>query len=105
MKRLHRGLAAHPGADEKGCTLLPSHTLSLASLLFFALLVNLPLGYVRESSRKYSLRWFVLIHLSIPFIIAFRLAEGISWHVIPFTIACAVAGQLMGGYLKRRSLR
>lgn len=105
MKRLHRGLAANPGADEKGCSLLPSQSLSLASLLLFAVLVNLPLGYLRESSPKYSLRWFVLIHLSIPFIIAFRLVEGISWQAIPFTIACAVAGQLMGGYLKRRSPR
>lgn len=85
--------------------MLPSQALSFAGLLLFALLVNLPLGYLRESSPKYSLRWFVLIHLSIPFIVAFRLAEGISWQIIPFTIACAVAGQIMGGYLKRRSLR
>lgn len=105
MRRLDCSLAASSGADEKGSTLLPSQTLSLAGLLLFAVLVNLPLGYLRESSEKYSLRWFVLIHLSIPFIIAFRLAEGISWQAIPFTIACAVAGQLMGGYLKRRSLR
>jgi len=83
----------------------PSQALSLANLLFFAVLINLPLGYLRESSRKYSLRRFVLIHLSIPFIIALRTAEGISWHVIPFTIGCAVLGQLLGGYLKRRSLR
>jgi hypothetical protein len=105
MILLHCGRGAEPCADRKGPALFPSPTLSLASLLFFALLVNLPLGYLRESSEKFSLRWFVLIHLSIPFIIAFRLAEGISWHAIPFTIACAVAGQLMGGYLKRRSLR
>ncbi len=85
--------------------MFPSQALSLASLLLFALLVNLPLGYLRESSRKYSLRWFVLIHLSIPFIIAYRLAEGFSWQVIPFTVAFAVAGQLLGGYIKRRSLR
>lgn len=83
----------------------PSQVLSLANLLFFAVLINLPLGYLRESSRKYSLRWFVLIHLSIPFIIALRMAEGISWQVIPFTIGGAVLGQLLGGYLKRRSLR
>jgi hypothetical protein len=83
----------------------PSQAFSLAYLLFFAFLVNLPLGYLRESSRKFSVRWFVLIHLSIPFIIALRMAEGISWHAIPFTIAAAVIGQLFGGYLKRRSLR
>lgn len=85
--------------------MLSSQALSLAGLLLFALLVNLPLGYLREASRKYSLRWFVLIHLSIPFIVAFRLAEGFTWQVIPFTIAFAVAGQFLGGYLKRRGLR
>lgn len=78
------------------------YTTRLASLLVFAFSSNIPLGYLRESSRKYSLRWLVLIHLSIPFIILLRITLGFSWQVIPFTLACAIAGQLTGGQLKRR---
>jgi hypothetical protein len=77
--------------------------LNLAGLLLFAFLINLPLGFMRETSPKYSLRWFVYIHLSIPFIIALRLREGFDWRIIPLTIACAVFGQILGGRIRRRS--
>lgn len=81
----------------------PNQFLPLASLLGFSFGVNLPLGYLRETSRKFSLRWFVLIHLSIPFIIVLRLFLGFGWQIIPFTLACAVAGQLVGGRIRRRT--
>jgi hypothetical protein len=70
--------------------------------LIFAFGSNLPLGYLRATCRKFSLRWFVLIHLSIPFIIALRLMLDFSWAVIPFTVACAVAGQIAGSRIRRR---
>lgn len=76
--------------------------MQLTSLLAFALGTNLPLGYLRETSRKFSLRWFVLIHLSVPFIIALRIMLDLPWHVIPLTLTCAIAGQLIGARLKRR---
>lgn len=78
-----------------------AQALGLASLLTFAFVVNLPLGFLRETATKYSVRWFVYIHLSIPFIIAFRLAEGFGWNIVPLTLACAVAGQLAGGRIRR----
>jgi len=78
--------------------------LPLTSLLFFSFGANLPLGYLREASRKFSLRWFVLIHVSIPFIIVLRIMLGFNWHIIPFTLFCAVAGQLVGGRIRRRNL-
>ena len=78
--------------------------LPLAALIIFAFAVNLPLGYLRETSRKFSLRWFILIHLSIPFIIALRSMFGFGWPLIPVTLACAVGGQVLGGRLRRRRL-
>lgn len=77
--------------------------LNLANLLFFAFIANLPLGFLREPSRKYSLRWFLYIHLSIPFIIFIRLAYGFGWDIIPYSVLCAVAGQIVGGNIYRRS--
>lgn len=75
---------------------------SLVSLLAFALLSNIPLGYLRQGTQKYSLRWIVYIHLSIPFIVALRITNGISWQIIPFTLCLAVTGQMIGGYLHRQ---
>lgn len=82
----------------------PDHILQLAILLIFAFTVNIPLGYIRETSRKFSLRWFVLVHISIPFIIALRVIQGFSWQIIPLTLGCAIAGQIIGGQLRRRRL-
>ncbi len=75
--------------------------LPLAALVVFAFGVNLPLGYLRETSRKFSLRWFILIHLSIPFIVVLRGMLGFGWLLIPVTLACAVGGQLVGGRMRR----
>ena len=80
-----------------------SQALHLATLLFFSFGVNVPLGYVRMAQRKFSLLWFIYIHVSIPFIIAARLAYGFGWSVVPLTLACAVTGQLIGGRLNRRA--
>lgn len=78
---------------------------ALLGILCFAFFSNIPLGYLREGAPRLSLRWFVYIHLSIPFIIGLRIANGISWHVIPFTLGFAVAGQFIGGRARRRRRR
>ena len=80
----------------------PDRAIQLTGLLAFALGSNLPLGYLRENCRKFSLRWFILIHASIPFIIALRLMLDFNWTVIPFTRACAVIGQIAGSRIRRR---
>ena len=79
-----------------------SQAIDFTTLLLSALLGNVPLGYLREASRKFSVRWFVFVHLSIPFIIFMRLHDGFGWSVVPFTLACAVLGQIVGGRLQRR---
>ncbi len=76
----------------------------LITLLFFAFLVNLPLGYLREAAPRYSVRWFFYIHLSIPFIVAWRIFQDLGWEAVPFTVACAIAGQMLGGRMNRKRL-
>ena len=78
-------------------------SIAVISLLLFAFFSNIPLGYLRMGSPKYSVRWFIYIHLSVPFIIGLRIANNISWQMIPFSIALAVAGQMIGSRLYRRS--
>lgn len=80
----------------------PDRALQLTGLLIFALGSNLSLGYLRETSRKFSLRWFVLIHLSIPFIVALRTLLDFNWNIIPLTFACAIGGQVIGARIRRR---
>ena len=77
--------------------------IALVSLLAFAALSNIPLGYLRMGSPKYSVRWFVYIHLSVPFIIGLRISNNIGWQFIPFSVALAIAGQMIGSRIYRRS--
>ncbi|SEA23981.1 hypothetical protein SAMN05660420_01556 [Desulfuromusa kysingii] len=84
--------------------MLPDQTLALAILLFFSFGSNLLLGYFREVSRKFSIQWFILVHASIPFIILLRVTLGFSWLWIPFTLGCAVAGQILGGRFRKKAL-
>jgi hypothetical protein len=65
----------------------------LVATAFFS---NLPLGYLRKAVRKFSALWFLYIHASIPFLILLRLGMGISYWYIPFSLICAVAGQVLG---------
>jgi len=66
-----------------------------------ALAVNIPLGYARERFRRFSIGWFVCIHLSVPLIAWLRLSNHVSAWGIPAFVACAVLGQIAGGKLRR----
>jgi len=70
---------------------------TLAMLL--AIGINLPFGAYRTTTRKFSWRWFVAIHLPIPFVILMRLSFGLGWWFVPFMLASAVTGQLLGSWL------
>ena len=76
----------------------------LVSLTCF--LVNLPLGMMRERSRKFSLPWILWVHASIPLIVALRIWLKLHPLAIPINIASAVLGQFLGGApeKKRRKL-
>lgn len=77
-------------------------SVTLFALLIFTILLNLPFGYFRARSRKYSIPWFLYIHLPIPFIIFLRLSFGFTWKAIPLVLLAAVAGQLAGGRMGQK---
>ena len=66
-----------------------------------AIVLNLPLGYAREGFRRFSLGWFVCVHLSVPLIAYLRLATHVSSWAIPAFVACALLGQIAGGRARR----
>lgn len=73
----------------------------IASILVF--LINLPFGYWRSHTRKFSLPWILAIHAPVPLVIASRFLLGLGWHFItfPFLIGAFFAGQFAGGKLHR----
>ena len=73
----------------------------LAGLIAVACTVNIPLGFLRQGYEKFTFGWFFYIHISIPLIIYLRIKSGLSWKFIPFTLASAVLGQVVGGRIHR----
>lgn len=72
------------------------------TLCFLALSINIPLGYWRVQQPKFSLNWFVAVHLSVPIIYGVRVWALIDYHFIPLLIISAVAGQILGGLVFSR---
>ena len=76
------------------------YTISVLALLTLAALVlNLPFGYLRVKTKKFSVMWFLYIHLPIPFIFVLRTMAGFGYKFIPVLVVGAVLGQLLGGRL------
>ena len=69
------------------------------------LLVNIPMGRMRERCRKFSWQWFFWIHASIPLIIALRIWLKLHPVAIPINIAAAILGQVIGGAPEKRRRR
>jgi hypothetical protein len=76
---------------------LPVRLLILSLIDFF---LNLPFGLWRVRTRKFSIRWFMAIHLPIPVLFLIRTWLDLSVWYIPISVVCAVAGQLIGGKLR-----
>lgn len=90
-------------AARDGNDILFHHNIVAVTLIgAAALAVNVPLGYLREGTRKYSPAWFVCIHLSVPLIAFLRVRHDLNRWAIPVFITCAIVGQIAGGRLRRR---
>ena len=76
--------------------------LLLFGLIALAIIVNIPLGFLRQAVEKFSFAWYFYVHISIPLIIYLRIKSGYSWKFIPLTLAGAVIGQIIGGRIRRR---
>jgi len=77
-----------------------SHILIVAFLTF---LVNIPFGYWRAKTKKFSKEWFLAVHLPVPLIVLFRILFGVHLNIptfIVFVISFFI-GQRVGIILNR----
>lgn len=79
-----------------------SGVLLLTGLILVALLINIPFGYLRQATEKFTFAWYFYVHITIPLLIYLRVKAGFSWHFIPLTIGGAVLGQIIGGRIRTR---
>jgi hypothetical protein len=74
---------------------------AVVSLLAFV--ANVAAGRLRASTVKFSVAWFLWIHLPIIAILPIRLWTGLSAWFIPLLVAVALLGQWVGGRLVRNT--
>ena len=70
--------------------------------ILVAIAINLPFGAYRATVRRFSWQWFVAVHLPIPLFILMRLSFGLGWWFVPFILASALTGQLLGSWMFNR---
>jgi len=71
------------------------------ALVCAAVALNIPFGAYRATVATFSVRWFLAIHLPIPFIFLLRIGAGYGYSFIPWLFVGAVSGQLAGARLWR----
>jgi hypothetical protein len=88
-------------------------TVSIMLLLLAACLdffINILFGYWRANVMRFSLQWFLSIHIPIPFIILIRIYTGIGFEFItyPIMIIAFFLGQFTGlkiySYRKKKNI-
>lgn len=70
-------------------------------------LFNLPFGYWRANVRKFSLQWFLSVHLPVPFVVFLRIYARLGWHwtTYPLLVGAYFTGQFLGGELYQQLKR
>jgi hypothetical protein len=70
--------------------------LNILTVAAIAFATNVFLGKWRVKYRKFTFKWWLLIHASIPLIIPLRIWLNIPKIFIPVFIGLAIAGQFAG---------
>jgi len=67
------------------------------------LVINIPMGYWRESVKKFSPFWFVAVHAAVPVVVLMRHKSeiGFAWYTYPPMIICYFGGQFIGSRYRR----
>lgn len=78
----------------------------LIFVVICAVVINIPFGYWRLGTKKFSVAWFASVHLPIPLIAALRYYSHLGWHLwsFPFVAGAYFTGQYCGGFIRRRRM-
>jgi len=66
--------------------------------------INIPFGYWRAKVAKFSLQWFLAVHIPVPLVVFLRKSAGYAdlGLTLLLFLAAYFSGQYLGGYLSRR---
>lgn len=72
--------------------------MNIVLLTLFVFIINIPSGYWRANVRKFSLQFFLAIHLPVLFIVLFRIltGTGFEYETLLVTVPTFFGGQMTG---------
>jgi len=81
----------------------PFLTQPLLDVALAVLTLNLPFGFWRDGARRFSLSWFLAVHLPVPMVVVLRLLSRLGWRfsTFPVLVGAFFLGQFLGGRLHR----
>ncbi|MDO8724871.1 MAG: hypothetical protein Q7J35_02240 [Candidatus Methanoperedens sp.] len=59
---------------------------------------------MRSKATRFSRQWMMAIHIPVPFVFLLRVLSGLNWTVIPLLVLSDIAGQMVGGKLRKRDV-
>lgn len=79
-------------------------TAPLAASAVAVVILNLPFGYWRAGTERFSRAWLLAVHTPVPLVVAIRFLAHLGWHFVtfPVLIGAFFLGQFAGGLLRRR---
>ena len=74
-------------------------TISLWEVALDVLFLNIPFGFWRDRTKRFSLPWFLAVHLPVPVVVGLRVLSTLGWRLVtfPVLIGSFFLGQLLGG--------
>ena len=78
--------------------------MNLILVTFTAVVINGPFRYWRANVKKFSLQWFLSVHIPVPFIIFLRIAGniGFAFYTYLFLVSAFFTGQRIGSYIRKQ---
>jgi len=73
--------------------------LLLSALTTLLVVINLPLGHLRNGHERFAYGWHFYLYLSLPVVVYLRVKTGYEWKFLPVLMCGAVLGQILGGLL------
>lgn len=77
-------------------------TYKLLALNIFVGFLNIPFGWYRHNTEKFSFKWMLSLHAPIPLVFVLRRALGLGTGAIPFLVLFDILGQIGGSRLRAR---
>ena len=74
----------------------------LGEVAIAVLLINLPFGFWRAGTRKFTFPWLLAVHAPVPLVVGLRVLSGLGWKLstVPVLVSAFFIGQLLGGRLR-----